>query len=89
MTLKQKATNELNSMALTGADVRRLMRKYKVTIRDLAKRMQVTLKQVRKYRNDDNLLTDHSAACVYEWITGSRRIYLLYCAMAGNLPMQK
>ena len=35
---------------LDGADVRRLMRVNKVTIRELAKRMQITMKRIRQIR---------------------------------------
>lgn len=35
---------------LDGADVRRLMRVHKVTIRELAKRMQITMRRIRQIR---------------------------------------
>lgn len=89
MKTKLKAKLALESMVLTGADVRRLMRKNKITIRELAAKMGMTLKQVRAYRCDSSPLVGHSAACVYEWITGSARIRLLYTGLAGNLRMQE
>lgn len=35
---------------LDGADVRRLMRVHKVTIRQLSERMQITMKRIRQIR---------------------------------------
>ncbi len=39
-------------VSLTGADVRRLMRQHKVTIRGLAGRMGITQKRVRYVRSN-------------------------------------
>lgn len=54
---------------MTGRELRRLMRRHKVTIRQLAQRMQITMKRVREVRKNgtDDLLStlDYS-----EWITG-------------------
>ena len=49
---------------LTGHDVRRLMRRHHVTIRELAARLQRTMKRVRHVR--DRGLDDTNAA--RDWI---------------------
>ena len=58
-----------DAATMTGPELRRLMRQHKITIRQLAAKMQITIKRVREVRRDgtDNLLTtlDYS-----EWITG-------------------
>lgn len=87
--VSEMAERTLQSMILTGGQVRTLMRKNKITIRQLANKMGVTLKQVRKYRELGRVHKGHGAAMLIEWLTGSRRIYILYCARAGNLPMCK
>lgn len=49
--MNERATSFLADNLAFGADVRSRMRKAKVTIRDLAAEMGVTMKRVREVRN--------------------------------------
>lgn len=62
-----------NEYQLTGCEVASMMRRNKITIRDLAAKMQITLKRVRQVRNtkDEVALTGHTAIDWIEHITGS------------------
>ena len=51
---------------LEGADVRRLMRIHKVTIRELSKRMQITMKRIRAIREIG--LNDRPT--IRDWVQG-------------------
>ena len=57
---------------MTGKQVASLMRKNKVTIKELAKRMGITMKRIRQIRNtgDDVALRTHAACDWIEHITG-------------------
>ena len=55
--------------ALTGVEIRRLMRVHRWTIRRMADRLAVTLKRVRQMRAAG--VTGHSACDWYEALTGA------------------
>jgi hypothetical protein len=56
--------------ALTAASVRRWMRVYRVTVRQLAATMDVTQKRVREYRAD-GVFGSLNVMCVMKGITGT------------------
>lgn len=46
------SATQLDFNGITGEQLRSMMRKHKVTIRELAKRMQITQKQIRNRREN-------------------------------------
>lgn len=60
---------QFNTFKFSGREVRGLMRKHGVTVRDLAARMQITQKRVREVRAKG--VIGVSACDFYEWITGA------------------
>jgi hypothetical protein len=63
------ASVNFDCFQFTGREIKRLMRQYKVTIRDLAQRMQITIKRIRYIRKHG--IKGHAACDWFEAITGS------------------
>jgi hypothetical protein len=60
-----------NAGRMDGPEVRRLMRTHGTTIRDLAGRMQISMKRVREIRDAGTPTRHHSWEYIL-WITGEK-----------------
>ncbi len=72
--------SDLPRLYLTGKSVARLMRRERVTIRELAARMGLTLKAIRHGRN--NGVRGHGVADWVEAITGALPVNLRHAYIA-------
>lgn len=73
---------EFDTFRFTGREIATLMRKHRVTIRELSAKTDITQKRIRQIRATE--IAGHAACDWYEAITGSLSPRMRACYISRN-----